>query len=143
VFSGWGIRSLSSGERAFNPLAYHNGTVWPHDTALAAAGLRRYGLAEEAGRVACALLDAAAAFGHRLPEVFAGFARDGTGLPVRYPDALVPQAWAASAPLLALRTLLGLDAEGGELRADPLEAVATVGLRLRRVPFRGGRADVP
>jgi glycogen debranching enzyme len=142
VFSGWGVRSLSSAEKAFNPLQYHNGTVWPHDTALIAAGLRRYGFDSEAARVGGALLDAAGAFGHRLPEVFAGFARDRTSVPVRYPKALVPQAWAAAAPLLVVRTLLGLDVVDGELRTDRVENDLARGLRLRGLPFRGSRVDV-
>ena len=140
LFSGWGVRSMSSDDDAYSPLTYHNGTVWPHDTALVAAGLRRYGHREEARRLVDALLDAAAAFGHRLPEVFAGFARDETNVPVRYPAALVPQAWAAAAPLLALRTLLGLDVVDGELRVDPLDGA---GIRLRGLPFRGRKVDVP
>jgi glycogen debranching enzyme len=119
LFSGWGIRSMSSRERAYNPLAYHNGTVWPHDTALIAEGMRRYGFRDEASRLSVALLDAAEAFDAQLPEVFAGIARDSTGVPVEYPDALTPQSWAAGAPLLALRTLLGLDARGGRIRARP------------------------
>jgi glycogen debranching enzyme len=121
MFSGWGIRTMSGCEKAYNPLRYHNGTVWPHDTALIAAGMARYGYREEALRVVSALLDAAAAFGHQLPEAFSGFPRDATDLPIRYPAALVPQAWAAAAALLALRTLLGLDARFGDLRAEPLD----------------------
>jgi glycogen debranching enzyme len=130
LFSGWGIRCLSSEMRGYNPLEYHAGTVWPHDSAICAEGMRRYGLREHAGRVCAAVLDAAVAFEHRLPEVFAGFARDGTNIPVPYPDALAPQSWSAGAPLLALRTLLGLDIVDGEFcpavrakvaRADPTE----------------------
>jgi glycogen debranching enzyme len=121
MFSGWGIRTMSSAEKAYNPLRYHNGTVWPHDTALIAAGMARYGYRDEALQVIEALLDAAAAFGHQLPEAFSGFSRDASDLPIRYPAALVPQAWAAGATLLALRTLLGLDASGGELHAAPLD----------------------
>ena len=139
VFTGWGIRTMSGEDRGFNPLQYHNGTVWPHDTALAAAEMGRYGFADKALEVARALLAAAAAFGRRLPEVFAGFPRDATGIPVRYPAALVPQAWAAGAPLLCLRTLLGLDVSGGELQVAPIRD----DLRLQRVPFRGSRVDVP
>jgi glycogen debranching enzyme len=130
---------MSSDEACFSPLEYHNGTVWPHDSSLIAEGLRRYGFRKAATRLARALLDAAAAFGHQLPEVFAGFARDEKDVPVRYPAALTPQAWAAGAPLLALRTLLGLDPNGDELRCHP----QVDGLRLRGVPFRGRRVDVP
>ncbi len=136
LFSGWGIRSLSSGDAPYNPLEYHNGTVWPHDTAIVAEGMRRYGFREEAGRVCEALLRAAEAFGYQLPEVFAGFARDATNAPVEYPEALKPQAWAAGAPLLALRTLLGLDAIGGRLRRSP-----HVPESLGRIRLRG--LDVP
>jgi glycogen debranching enzyme len=118
LFSGWGIRSLSSEMEGFDPLGYHTGCVWPHDTAIAAEGMRRYGFRDEASRLAKCLLEAAAAFENRLPEVFSGFDRDETGVPVPYPDALVPQAWAAGAPLLALRTLLGLDAAGGKARSS-------------------------
>jgi glycogen debranching enzyme len=143
LFSGWGIRTLSSDEPGYNPLRYHNGTVWPHDTALILAGLRRYGFDEEAARVARALFDTATAFGHRLPELFAGFGRDRTGVPIRYPAALVPQAWAAAAPLLALRALLGLEPAGGELRGDPLGPEVAGEVALRRLPYRGARVDVP
>jgi glycogen debranching enzyme len=136
LFSGWGIRSLSSEDAAYNPLEYHNGTVWPHDTAIAAEGMRRYGFRDEAGRVCEALLRAAEAFGYQLPEVFAGFARDQTNTPVEYPNALTPQAWAAGAPLLALRTLLGLDAVGGKLRRSPHlpESLGRIRLRGIEVP---------
>jgi glycogen debranching enzyme len=138
LFAGWGIRTMSSEDLGFNPLKYHNGTVWPHDTALIAAGIARYGFGEEANTVARALLEAASGFGYRLPEVFAGFPRDETNVPVRYPAALVPQAWAAAAPLLCLRTLLGLDVSGSELHAAPIRDDLT----LRRVPFRGSLVDV-
>jgi glycogen debranching enzyme len=131
MFTGWGIRSMSEKEAAYNPLEYHNGTVWPHDTALIAEGMRRYGFRDEAGRVCAALLYAAEAFGNQLPEVFAGFPRDRTETPVEYPNALKPQAWAAGAPLLAIRTLLGLDANGGKVRrsAHIPESLGRVRLR--------------
>ena len=119
MFSGWGIRSMSAAETPYNPLEYHCGTVWPHDTAIVAEGMRRYGFRNEAARVCEALLQTAEAFGYQLPEVFAGFERDATNAPVEYPSALKPQAWAAAAPLLALRTLLGLDASGGKVRSSP------------------------
>ena len=102
VFSGWGIRTMATSEAGFNPLEYHNGAVWPHDTALIAEGMRRYGYREEASRLAVALLEAAGAFQGRLPELFAGFERSETAFPVRYAGASSPQAFAAGAPLLAL-----------------------------------------
>jgi len=143
MFSGWGIRTMSARERPYSPLRYHVGTVWPHDTALAAEGMRRYGFREEASGVAHALLEAAHRFGHRLPEVFAGFERDGAEVPVSYPGAMTPQSWSAAAPLLALRTLLGLDVVDGELEARPNLPDDLRGLSVRGIPFRGGRRDVP
>jgi glycogen debranching enzyme len=141
MFTGWGIRSMSSDEVAYNPLEYHNGTVWPHDTAIVAEGLRRYGFREEAGRVCEGLLDAAGAFSSQLPEVFAGFPRDDTAMPIEYPEALKPQSWAAAAPLLALRTLLGLDVVKGRLRSSPHVPEALGRLRLRGMQVRGKRVD--
>jgi glycogen debranching enzyme len=141
MFTGWGLRSMSSADSGYNPLEYHNGTIWPHDTALVAAGMRRYGFHVEAGRVCQALLDAAVAFGHQLPEVFAGFARDDSGVPVEYPNALKPQSWAAAAPLLAVRTLLGLDVVDGRLRSNPHLPRELGKLRLRNVGLRGTYVD--
>jgi glycogen debranching enzyme len=141
LFSGWGIRSLSSEMRGYSPLEYHAGTVWPHDSALCAEGMRRYGLREHAARVCAALIDAAVGFEHRLPELFAGFARDETEIPVPYPDALAPQAWSAGAPLLVLRTLLGLDVVDGKLRARPQVPKRLGRIVLRRVPLRGRRSS--
>jgi glycogen debranching enzyme len=143
MFTGWGIRTLSARERPYSPLRYHDGTVWPHDTALIAEGMRRYGFREEATRVAHALLEAAHRFSHRLPEVFAGFERDEADVPVSYPGAMTPQSWSAAAPLLALRTLLGLDAVDGELRASPNLPDDLRGLRVRGIQFRGETRDVP
>jgi glycogen debranching enzyme len=111
LFSGWGIRTLSVRERRYNPIGYHVGTVWPHDNAIIAAGLRRYGFDEAAGRVLGAMLQAAEHFEHhRLPETFCGFSRDEFGRPVRYPVACHPQAWAAGAVPFMLERLLGLTA---------------------------------
>jgi glycogen debranching enzyme len=142
MFSGWGIRSMSANEGGYNPLAYHCGTVWPHDTALVAEGMRRYGFRDEAAQVCEALFDAAEAFSNQLPEVFAGFPRDETGVPVEYPDALKPQSWAAAAPLLALRTLLGLDPVDDELTWQPHLPPDLERLTLSRVGFRGTYVDL-
>jgi glycogen debranching enzyme len=118
--SGWGIRTMARGEGGYNPIEYHNGTVWPHDTALCAAGLARYGYRAEAGGLAQALFEAAGFFGWRLPEVFAGYDRAATGVPVEYPTASSPQAWATGTPLLLLRVILGLEPDGrGGRRTDP------------------------
>ena len=124
MFSGWGIRTLSSREQRYNPLSYQLGSVWPHDNALILAGLKRYGCLKEAERVFAALQDAAGGLrGHRLPELYAGLARGPDELhPVRYPVACSPQAWAAAAMPYALASLLGLepDAPAHRLRiVDP------------------------
>jgi glycogen debranching enzyme len=143
LFSGWGIRSLSAENPGYDPLGYHIGTVWPQDTAIIAEGMRRYGFRQEASQLAACLLDAATAFGDRLPELFSGFERDETGVTVPYPNALVPQAWSAGAPLLALRTILGLDIVGGKLRSRPQLPKSVGRIKLRGVKVRGRRVDVP
>ncbi|HET9213329.1 MAG TPA: glycogen debranching N-terminal domain-containing protein [Gaiellaceae bacterium] len=109
LWSGWGVRTMSSGDAGFNPLAYHNGTVWPHDNALVAWGLARYGRWPEAQRIVRRMLNAASYFGHQLPEVFAGFSRTDTPFPIPYPTAARPQAWAAGTPVLLLQVLLGVE----------------------------------
>jgi glycogen debranching enzyme len=108
MWSGWGIRTLASDERAYNPLVYHNGTVWPHDNSLIAWGLARIGRVADADRILRRLTEAAAYFDYRLPEVFAGFPRGQTRMPVVYPTASRPQAWAAGTPILLLQIVLGL-----------------------------------
>jgi glycogen debranching enzyme len=111
MWSGWGIRTLSSAHVAYNPFSYQLGSVWPHDNALIAAGCRRYGLDMEAGRIAKAMFDAADQFvSRRLPELFAGLERDDIGFPVQYLGANVPQAWASGAVIHLMETLLGLEA---------------------------------
>jgi glycogen debranching enzyme len=117
MWSGWGIRTMSRDDRAYNPLAYHRGTVWPHDTSIAAWGLARYGFWKESHALVHALFTAAQWFDWSLPEVFAGFSRSETPFPIAYPTAARPQAWAAGAPVLCLKVLLGLqpDAESGRL----------------------------
>ena len=109
LWTGWGIRTMASDAAAFNPISYHNGTVWPHDTALAAWGLARHGHVAEARRIGRALIEAAAHFDWSLPEVFAGYARDETPFPIAYPTAARPQAWAAGTPILLVRVLLGIE----------------------------------
>ncbi len=119
--TGWGLRTLGEGSARFNPMSYHNGSVWPHDTAIAAAGLMRYGFVDEATSLMTGLLDAAADFDGRLPELFCGFDRQEFGFPVPYPTACSPQAWASAVPLLVLRTMLRLDPDvpNGRLTVDP------------------------
>jgi glycogen debranching enzyme len=111
MFSGWGIRTMSKGAMAYNPMSYHNGSVWPHDNALIAAGLKRYGFVKATNRVATALFDTAIHADYmRLPELFCGFTRRTPNRPVAYPVACSPQAWAAGAPLLLLQAVLGISA---------------------------------
>jgi glycogen debranching enzyme len=141
MFSGWGIRTMSAADAGYSPIEYHNGTVWPHDTAMLAEGMRRHGFREEAATLTTALIEAANAFDDRLPEVFAGFPRERTRMPVEYPTASRPQAWSAAAPLLALRTVLGLDVEGGRLRSSPVLPPTFGQVKLRRIPVCGGRVD--
>lgn len=121
MFNGWGIRTLAADMGAYNPISYHNGSVWPHDNAITVAGLARYGFLEQAQTVTMAILDAARAFGGRLPELFCGFDRSRFPEPVPYPTSCSPQAWAAAAPLLMLTSLLRLepDLEHGRLALDP------------------------
>jgi glycogen debranching enzyme len=143
MFSGWGIRSMSQRDGGYNPLSYHCGSVWPHDTAICAEGMRRYGFADEASKVADALLDAAEAFSNQLPEVFAGFERDAARMPVEYPGALKPQSWAAGAPLQLIRTVLGLDAVDGRLRSKPCLPRTVERLGLRKVRVHGTEQEAP
>ncbi|MFS8065767.1 MAG: glycogen debranching N-terminal domain-containing protein [Byssovorax sp.] len=119
MFSGWGVRTLSAKEHRYNPIGYHLGTVWPHDSAIVAAGLRRYGHDAAALRIFAGILEMAGHLpNHRLPELITGFSRDQFSRPVRYPLACHPQAWAAGSVPFLLQTLLGLvpDAFAGQLR---------------------------
>jgi glycogen debranching enzyme len=116
-YSGWGIRTLATGEARYNPLSYHNGSVWPHDNALIAAGLARYGFKNLAGKILMALMDVSSNLElHRLPELFCGLdRREGEG-PTLYPVACAPQAWAAAAPFLLIQSCLGLSVQGAHNR---------------------------
>ncbi|MDQ3659901.1 MAG: amylo-alpha-1,6-glucosidase [Actinomycetota bacterium] len=112
MFSGWGVRTLSSRSLAYNPMSYHNGSIWPHDNAIIAAGLKRYGLSQEALTVARAVLEAALESPEsRLPELFCGFEREEGRTYVPYPVACSPQAWAAAAPFMLLQSLMGISAD--------------------------------
>jgi glycogen debranching enzyme len=143
MFSGWGIRTMSASDAGYNPIEYHNGTVWPHDTSIVAEGLRRSGAHGEAARLVTGLFEAAEHFGYRLPEVFAGFPRSATHIPVEYPTPSRPQAWAAGSVLLGIRTLLGMDPDGARLRSAPRLPPTVDRLMLEGVPFRGTRVNVP
>jgi glycogen debranching enzyme len=123
LWSGWGVRTMAQGEGAYNPLVYHNGTVWPHDNSLIAWGLAWSGRHHDAARILHTMVEAAAYFDYRLPEVFAGFPRHRTRFPVVYPTASSPQAWAAATPILLLQIMLGLvpDRVEGALRSEATE----------------------
>ena len=115
-FSGWGVRTLASSEARFNPMAYHNGSVWPHDNALIAAGLARYGLKDDANRIFSGLFQASLFVEYRLPELFCGFEKQNGGGPVPYPVACAPQAWSAAAVFSLLSAVLGLNIDGAASR---------------------------
>ena len=141
LFSGWGIRTMGTAEGSYNPIGYHVGTVWPHDTSIVAWGLRRYGYRREAARLARAMLEASELFQHRLPEAFGGYPRETTRFPVEYPTACSPQAWATGAPLLLIRSLLGLDSDGRHLIIDPAIPEPIDRIELLDIPGVWGRMD--
>jgi glycogen debranching enzyme len=144
MFSGWGVRTLSTGNEGYNPISYHCGSVWPHDNAITAAGLMRYGFVDEAHRVMEGLVDASPWFGSRLPELFSGMARDGLPFPVSYPTSCSPQAWAAASPLLFLRTLLRFepDIRNAKLHLAPAIPDWIGRLRLERIPIMGAHLGI-
>jgi glycogen debranching enzyme len=141
LFSGWGVRTLAEGEGRYNPIGYHVGTVWPFDNSFIAWGLRRYGFKDEAATIAEGILDAAGFFDGRLPEAFGGYERSLTKYPVQYPTACSPQAWSTGAPLLLLRTMLGLEPIGDHLVVDPALPTSIGRLELLDIPGRWGRLD--
>ena len=142
--SGWGLRTLSAAMAGFNPISYHAGSVWPHDTAIACEGLRRYGLDDDAMRLAGGVLDALGYFDGRLPELFGGHARADYPLPVPYPAACRPQAWSSGVPLTFVPMFLGLEPmiHRGVVSLSPrlpaqVEHLCVTGLR-----FPGGSLSV-
>jgi glycogen debranching enzyme len=121
MFSGWGIRTFAAGQIGYNPVGYHTGSIWPHDNAIIAAGLKSTGAADAANLLAGRLVEAAQWFPDlRLPELFCGFAREDVGVPVAYPVACQPQAWSAAAPFFLLQTMLGLHADAAAHRLELL-----------------------
>ncbi|HEX4863643.1 MAG TPA: glycogen debranching N-terminal domain-containing protein, partial [Acidimicrobiales bacterium] len=144
LFSGWGVRTLGASMVGYNPISYHCGSVWPHDNAIVAAGLMRYGYVREAQRVIMAMIDAAIAQGGRLPELFSGLDRMELPLVVSYPTSSSPQAWAAASPLLMLRTMLRLDpwVPRGKVWLHPAVPEQIGRLRVGRIPLAGARVTV-
>lgn len=144
MFNGWGVRTLGRSMAGWNPLSHHLGSVWPHDTALAAAGLMRYGFVDEAHRLIGGLLDAAAAAGGRLPELLSGLDREELPVPMAFPGTSSPKALSAAAPLMVLRTMLRLDPwiPAGKLWLAPALPPGIRRLRIERIPILGGRITV-
>jgi glycogen debranching enzyme len=144
MFSGWGVRTLASDMGAYNPASYHNGSVWPHDNALIASGLVRYGFIAEAQRISTALLEAAEFSGGRLPELFCGFSRDQIAEPVPYPTACSPQAWAATTPIRLVTSLMRYETHVslGGIWVDPVLPESYGDLYLSNAPLAGGRITI-
>jgi glycogen debranching enzyme len=144
MFTGFGIRTLASSMAAYNPMSYHNGSVWPHDSAICAAGLMRYGFVDATQRIALGLLSAATNLGGRLPELFCGLDRAEYPAPVAYPTSCSPQAWAAATPVHLLRTLLRLDPSvpEGRLRIAPVLPEGFGSLRVTGLPLGGARLTI-
>ena len=138
MFTGWGVRTLSSKMARYNPLSYHNGSVWPHDNSIICAGMAIYGFFKEASLIATSMLEAANGFPeHRLPELFAGYVKREHSKPIPYPAANSPQAWASGAVIYYIETLLGLAISDGNLIQRP-RPEGTL-LSLTGVNFRGTR----
>jgi glycogen debranching enzyme len=144
MFSGWGVRTLASDMGAYNPASYHNGSVWPHDNALIASGLLRYGFIAEAQRISTAILEAADFSDGRLPELFCGFSRDQIAEPVPYPTACSPQAWAATTPIRLVTNLMRYDTHVslGGLWVDPVLPESYGDLHISNAPMAGGRITI-
>jgi len=144
LFSGWGVRTLANSMGGYNPVSYHCGSVWPHDTAIVAAGLARYGFEEPAQRLVLSLIDAAVAQGGRLPELYSGLDRSDFGVPVAYPTSCSPQAWSAASSLLCLRTLLRFDpwVPYGKTWLAPMVPPEIGRLRVEGIPLAGSRVNV-
>jgi glycogen debranching enzyme len=145
-FSGWGVRTVATTAARYNPMSYHDGSVWPHDSSLVAAGLGRYGCRAHAARILGGLFDASLHFDlHRLPELFCGFARYPGEGPTLYPQACSPQAWAAGAPLLCLQACLGLEIDGARGRVflrNPVIPEFLHHLSIRGLQLPQGRMDI-
>ncbi|CEP68062.1 Six-hairpin glycosidase [Moorella glycerini] len=143
-YSGWGIRTMSKKEKAYNPMSYHNGSVWPHDNAIIAAGLRRYQCLEELSRLAGGLFAASSYFNYRRwPELFCGFTRRGLSGPVRYPVACDPQAWAVGSLFAFLQHLLGIELRDSTLYISrPILIPGTRRVEIKNLAVAGSRLDL-
>jgi glycogen debranching enzyme len=145
MFGGWGVRTLAAGEVRYNPMSYHNGSVWPHDNALIAAGFARYGFTASAARLFSAMLDLSQAVDGRLPELICGFHRRGGESPTLYPVACSPQAWAAGAAYMFLSACLGLHIDAAARRVSLRRSTLPPGvdwIRLTNLSIGDGRVDL-
>jgi glycogen debranching enzyme len=146
MFSGWGVRTVAEGQARYNPMSYHNGSVWPHDNAMIAWGLARYGFRDAALRLFSSWLRVASFMElHRLPELFCGFRRHAGREPTPYPVACSPQAWAAGSLFMLLQACLGLTVDGvrGEVRLDrPRLPKAVENLWIRNLRVGDAVADI-
>ena len=143
--NGWGIRTLASGEAHFNPMSYHNGSVWPHDTALCAAGFARYGARQAVVRLLSEVFEAAVNFDMQLPELFCGFPRSAGEPPIAYPVACMPQAWSAGAAFMLLQACLGIRIDGWntEIHVEsPRLPIGIDGLTLRDLQVGAHKVDL-
>jgi glycogen debranching enzyme len=146
IFGGWGIRTVASSAARYNPMSYHNGSVWPHDNGMIAMGLARYGQKQAACEIFSALFDAASYMDlRRLPELFCGFVRRQRNAPTQYPVACSPQAWASATPLCLLQATLGLELFDGSREVAfyrPVLPPFIDELHLRNLRLSGGSVDV-
>lgn len=144
MFTGYGVRTLSTEMGAYNPVSYHNGSVWPHDNAIIASGLMRYGFVEEAQRIALGMFETARLMAGRLPELFSGFDREEFSPPVPYPTSCSPQAWSAAAPLYLLRTLMRFDPwiPSGKVWCDPAVPEILLPMKIDGVHLAGARMGI-
>ncbi len=144
-FSGWGLRTLAVGEARFNPMSYHNGSVWPHDTALATLGLARYGERDSVARLTSALFETATQYDMRLPELFCGFPRAAGEAPIAYPVACLPQAWAAGSVFMMLQACLGVSVRGDLGDVEVVNPVLPIGIdriSIERLAVADGDIDL-
>jgi glycogen debranching enzyme len=143
--SGWGIRTLAHGQSRYNPMSYHNGSVWPHDTAICAAGFGRYAERSAVIRIVSEMFEAASHFGMRLPELYCGFERLAGQGPVPYPVACLPQAWAAGSVFMLLQALLGLQIDGRSSEVHIRRPALPIGIEAMEVAgleVSGSRLDL-
>ena len=145
-FAGWGVRTVAAGQARYNPMSYHNGSIWPHDNAILAAGLARYGLTADAMAIMRAMSDLSEMVElNRLPELICGFHRRRGESPTLYPVACAPQSWAAGAVYLLLQSCLGLDIDATQRRLRFQQSVLPENIdwiRINNLTIRGARIDL-